>query len=394
MPVSAYSSNTNRLYIFNFLISIHFVSGVLVPFFTIWGNITYVQIMFLQSFFVISIFMMEVPTGAVADKLGRKTSIILAAILFAVAALVYSSIPNFYVFMLGEFLWAVGSALLSGADEALLYDGLKADGKECESKRIFGRMTSAALLALMISAPIGSYIAASIGLRYSMMFLFMPCLLAAAVAMGLKEPEYRRAEDEQSYLDTIRNGFSYFRGHKILRILALDAILTGNFAFMIIWLYQPFLGELGVPILYFGFVHSGLTLAEIFFLNNFVRFERIIGSKRGYLALSALLPGVCYLVMSISDYFPLVLVMVLLISGLGISRGTLYQSYLNKHIESSNRATILSTISMLRQLLRAITYPIFGLFMEWSIRNTLAIVGIGLIIVTLLSRVREEYLIE
>ncbi len=382
------------MYIFNFLLSMHFIGGVLIPFMTDWGGISFSQIMVLQSFFMISIFALEVPTGAVADYLGRKTSLILSAIVNAFAALVYSSQPNFYVFMVGEFLWAVGTALLSGADEALVYDSLLTDGRESESKRIFGRLESSALVALMVSAPIGSIIATTIGLRYTMMFLFIPCFLAAIVGLGLKEPKIVSERPEKKYFSTIKEGFKYFKGHSVLKLLAFDRIAIGNMVFMIIWVYQPLLSELMVPIFFFGFVHAAMTGVQILVLNSFSRMENILGSKRRYVLFSAVLPGVSFVLLALNRYIALAIVLILIISAFGLTRVILYQNYLNKYIDSHNRATVLSTISMISVLTRAVSYPLIGVLVEWSLRGSFLIMGGLTLIFALMSRVREEHLID
>ena len=102
-----FRSNLWKIYLFEFLTQFNLVSGVLVPFFTDWGNITFTQVMILQSWFMFWIFILEIPTGAFADYIGRKQSLALATLFNIVAVFIYGSIPNFYIFLLGEFLWAI-----------------------------------------------------------------------------------------------------------------------------------------------------------------------------------------------------------------------------------------------------------------------------------------------
>ncbi len=116
------------------------MSGVLIPFFTDWGGISFTQIMILQSWFLFWIFVLEIPIGTIADFFGRKHSLFIVCIVNTVGVLVYVNAPNFYVFMLAEFLWAASVALVSGADEAFVYDTLKKIKRTDESKKIFGRI--------------------------------------------------------------------------------------------------------------------------------------------------------------------------------------------------------------------------------------------------------------
>jgi DHA3 family tetracycline resistance protein-like MFS transporter len=72
----------------------HLIAGVLLPFFLMWGKISFVEVMFLQSYFTIMILIFEIPCGAIADHFSRKLSLILGTISTALAALIYSSYPS------------------------------------------------------------------------------------------------------------------------------------------------------------------------------------------------------------------------------------------------------------------------------------------------------------
>ncbi len=63
------------------------MSGVVIPFFREWGRLSYTQIFLLQAWFMLMNFLLEVPTGAVADRFGRKASITAGCFLMAVATL-------------------------------------------------------------------------------------------------------------------------------------------------------------------------------------------------------------------------------------------------------------------------------------------------------------------
>jgi len=393
MRTSAHS-NIPKIYAYKFLVNLHFIGGVLVPFFTDWGGIRYFQVMILQSFFVFSVFLFEVPTGAVADYLGRKVSLFLAALLNIVAVWVYASHPDFAVFLCGEFLWALGFALMSGADQALVYDTLKQMNQESRSKQVFGRFRSFELSALMVAAPIGSAIAAFIGLRYTMLFMSAPLSLAFLLALTFEEPATVEKKESQRYLATMMGGVRYFRQHRILRILAFDAISVGSLAFLMIWIYQPLLQELHVPLVYFGLVHAGLTGDQIPFMNQFARLERAFGSKKRYLLWSALIAGGAFVLLGINPYSLVAVFLLLVIAGFGLSRGVLFQNYMNKHIESPLRATVISTVSMIATLIMGFLYPLAGLLVEWSLNGTLIIIGAAIILCALLSKTREEYLLD
>jgi hypothetical protein len=76
-------------------------------------------------------------------------------------------------------------------------------------------------------------------------------------------------------------GINYFKNHEQLKILAFDRISIHTLVFFVIWIYQPVLTDLGVPVVYFGFIHAAMMGSEIVFMNNFDILEKAFKSKRG-----------------------------------------------------------------------------------------------------------------
>lgn len=389
----AVRSNIRKMYLFKFLLSLHFISAVLVPFFLEWGRISFFQVMLLQSWFISWIFVLEIPTGAMADYFGRRPVLIAAAIINAIGVLVYTSVANFYVFMIGEFLWALALAMMSGADESLVYDSLKSRKQERYSKKVLGRFHSLEMVGIMVAAPIGSVIAATLGLRWSMLLMAVPISLASVVAFSLKEP-LRRTEKSISYVQTLKNGIKYFYSHKILKILAFDCVAINVLSFLIVWLLQPKLQAVGIDIAYFGIVVAAMTAMEAIIMNNFGIMERLVGSKKRYVFLSGLIPGAGFILLGLATNPLLVVALIVLIGGFGISRYPLFSNYMNKYIDSRNRATVMSTILMLDSLGLAVGYLVIGLLAEWSLNYTLVIIGALCILVAATSRVEEKHLID
>jgi len=382
-----------RYYAFTFLHSFAFFSAVLVPFFTEWGKISLIQVQILQSWFMFWFFILEVPTGAVADYLGRKYSIALGGFVVAIAAITYGSIPKFEIFLLGEFLFAIAMSLISGADQALLYDSLKEAGRENEKKTIFGRAESFRLAAMLIAAPIGSFIASRLGLNMPMIMSSIPFFLAGAVALTIREPVVSKAKSESTrYIAIVRDGLSYLKNHKTLRLLALDAVIVASAAYFVIWLYQPFLRSVGVGIFYLGLAHAILVLSEITISTNFAWLIRIFGSDKRYLQISALVLAANFLIVAIWPNAVTIVLLILLGGGFGLTRLSLMSSYMNKFIPSEQRATILSSISMFRRFLLVILNPLIGFTADHSLRLAALIVGLLPLAVFLFSPVEQEML--
>jgi len=382
------------MYAYKFFLSLFFVSAVLVPFFTDWGRISFFQVMILQSWFILWEAVLKVPTGAIGDYIGRKSTLVIAALLAVIGVLVYTSMPNFYVFMLGEFILALALAMMSGTDESMLYDSLVVSKREKSSKKVLGRFGTIEMIGLVIAAPIGSSIAATLGLRWTMILAAIPFSIAFLIGFTLKEPVIRKTKEGVKYLETLAKGVKHFYSHKILRILAFDSVTIAILTFFIVWLFQPRLQQLDVPIGYFGIVVAIMTSLEALVMSNFGWQEKLVGSKKRYLLLSALTAGVGFILLGLTSNALFSVILIILIGGLGIPRYVLFSNYMNKYIKSSNRATVLSTVGMFRSLGMAIAYPLVGLLTEWSFSYTFIIIGVLCVAITLLSRVKEEHPID
>ncbi len=374
--------------------NLFFFAGVMVPFFMDWGRISFYQIFILQAVFGFSTFIWEIPTGAIADYMGRKKSLLLGSFLMAVACLVYIPYQNFYIFCLGEFIWGLSYALISGADEAMLYDTLIALDKDRSSKKILGRFHSFEPAAIMLAAPAGSILASHFGLRFTVFIMVIPFSLGFLTMLSVKEPPYKHTDNYQNYFTTVFDGIVYFSRHKLLQLLAFDRISISVLVFMLVWVYQPILKNLSVPVFIFGFVTTAITAIQVIFLNNFEFLEKIFRSKTNYLTASALISGTGFIMLAMSKNAYLSIFLFILIAGFGMTRFVLFQNYMNKYIESDKRATVISTVSMLRHLIKTIVYIIVALMVKWSFTITLVILGVTIILFALISKVEESHLIN
>jgi len=382
-----------KFYTADFLSSLVFSIAVLVPFYTEWGHLTLAQVQIIQAWFMFWAFIMEVPTGVVADYFGRKYSVALGAALIAVTSLVYGSIPRFEIFLLCEFLLAIAYALVSGANEALLYDTLKEQGKEEESKKIFGKVSAVSTVGVIIGPIFGSLIAAKFGLNVPMLVTAIPLTLAAIIIWTIKEPVIKnKTTGVKNYFEIAKTGVSFFYHHRHLKILAIDSLIIVMAAYFLVWLYQPLLQNIGIPIFYFGFIRASMSLNQILISSNFEFLEKIFGSAHAFLKMSALLIGVLFLVVAIFPNLITVLLFVVIGGGLSVSRSTLISTYMNKHIPSEQRATILSSIAMLSRVTLAITGPLIGIMADYSLRGTIFIVGLLPLAVFLFSPLKKEVL--
>ena len=394
LSLSHIKYNIRKIYVYKFFVSLNFVSAILVPFFSEWGGLDFSQIMFLQSWFMLWIFLLEIPTGAVADYFGRKYSLFLCSVFYLISFLVYISEPNFYIFLIAEFLSALAFALYSGADEALLYDSLKQNNQENISKKIFGRAGSFNLGGIMTGSLLGGVIASQFGLKMPMLLMVIPAAINIFIALSLKEPtRHKKSDNHENYINILKNGIKFFYNHKILKIIVFDMLAIASIAYFIIWLFQEGLQQNGLNLVYFGIVQAIFIGIQVVIMNNYERCEKLFKSKTNYLLFSGLTVGIAFVIAGLFMH-NLIIIVCMFFSGFALSRKQLMSSYINKHIPSEQRATVLSTISMFGKLILIFIIPIVGFMVDWSLNYALIIIGAIAIILSFLSRIKERYLVD
>ena len=321
-------------------------------------------------------FVMEIPTGVIADKFGRKYSVALGCLFSFIAYLIYGSIPSFTIFLLAEFLVATGLALISGAAEALLYDSLKESNDEEKFKSIYGRSFSFGSVAAIISAPLGGLIASKYGLNIPMIFTSVPFLIAAFIMFFTKEPGIVTAKSkEQNYFKIAKNGISFFIHHKILRSMAINGIFVYTGCYFLVWFYQPVLQKIGISIFYFGFIRALFSISAVLLSQNLQFTEKLFGSSKSFFKVTAIITAISLLLIGILPSIYTVLLAIVLVGGLGSARFSALNSYMNIHIPSEQRATILSSISMLNRVVLIGLNPLIGFIADRSLGFTFIIIG-------------------
>ncbi len=387
-----WKTNIKKLYLFQFLINFHLISGVLIPFFTQWGKLSFFEIMCLESYFTIMILIFEIPCGAIADMISRKSLLFLGGLSNVLAALIYSSYPNIFIFAIGETLWAFSQASISGTDQAIVYDSLKKIGLQNKINIKMARIQSSLLIGIFISAPIGSIIGELISLPFVMFIMVVPFFLATITSLTIKEPnQFIIKTRQKKYQEVIISGFKELKNTKRLRIFAFEYIFLEVIVFFLIWTYQPYLELVEIDLIYFGFVSAAMTISQVVFTNIVPTLGTNIKNKSLLIRIYTIIPGICFILLGLTLVKSIGIILMLLIIGLGFSRKIFFIESINKQIKIDDRATVLSTINMFSSLLRAILYPIIGLLVTWNLMYTFIILGGLIIIDASLMRIKNEY---
>ncbi|MEC9489141.1 MAG: MFS transporter [Halanaerobium sp.] len=355
--------NIRRYYYYSTFAELLILGPIIVLYFLAKG-LSFTEVMLLQSIASICVVLFEVPTGAVADRLGRKHSLILGALLWAVSLAIYIIGNSFFVFALAEMLFSLGATLKSGADTALIYDSLQMVEREGEFQEIEGQARSLSLYAQAVGSIIAGFVyEVNIYLPLIISIGFM--IVTILITLTFAEPAAQETHlaRGRKYFDQIKESGRYIFKHEKIKAVIIFSMVFFVFYRMGFWLFQPYMESVQIPVRYFG---------VIFFIFNLVA---ALTSKRVHIIMSLTKPRtLTFMAFLLIVSFVLMGFITVQLGFLAIllqqvARG-LYRpvtrKYLNKHIPSDMRATILSFQSLAANIAVAASYPFMGLLKDHS----------------------------
>lgn len=389
-------NNVSRLIISAFLKSWYFTVPIQTLFFFAKG-LSFSEIMMLESVLLVGVLLFEVPTGVLGDKIGRKWSLIIGSIIGLLAWIPWFLANGFWLFAASFFLSGVGIAFQSGSDQALIFDDLRSQGKEAEMQRSIGKYYGAMTLGTAIAALIGGFLSSSH--KVSAFYVLYVCTvvaqsLALIFLLTVKEPprtsvSNKMAHRPETSLAMFRKGIRHLLTNPKLRRIFFLSIFTTPFSFVLFYIFQPYFVASNVPATWFGvavFISSILSYCAKVFAH---RFEKIFGVEKGALIVTVL-PAVFWIAMIFVFNPVFSVVLFLLTDSTSNIRDPIFSDYLNRHIPSEIRATVLSTISMASSLYALVARPILGVLADVDMRYAFATIGILILTAALLLRIGKE----
>jgi len=358
----AFEGNVWKSYAYRFLMQLQLWWPIWVIYLQQDRGLSLTQITALDAPFLLVVILAEVPTGAVADRFGRKTSLVLGSLMFALAVYIFGIADNYPVILLSYTAWGLAQTFQSGADGALLYDSLKAIGREDDFQRINGRLWAITSLSVLIAILIGAPIAEATSLSFPVILSAGIALLAIPVAVSMHEPRHAQNEDAEPYLQMVRRGVGEAWRKPALRYVIIFSGFVFGVTFAPLIFLQPFLREHDVGIGDLGLWQAPVRAAGIVSALLAYRFVARAGQRVAFLAMPLALAA-CYFFLSGVDaawafaaFLP-----VGLVAGM---QNTVLTTYVNRRIPSERRATMLSVQSVAGSIFLAVMEPLGGVIAD------------------------------
>lgn len=161
----------------------------------------------------------EIPTGMLSDRIGRKLTIVVGSLFASLEVILYCLAEDIWLLYGGAIAAGVATSLFSGNNDALLYETLKAEGKEAAFHHYQGKINSLFQIALAISA-FTAFFLSDTTLRLVFIVGLAPQLLACIISFLFLEPP-RTAIERRNTLSELVYAFMHICRHPRLRVLTL-----------------------------------------------------------------------------------------------------------------------------------------------------------------------------
>ncbi|MBL4574210.1 MAG: MFS transporter [Gammaproteobacteria bacterium] len=366
--------NLRRFIIFRLFYSARFYYPVFTVLFLDYG-LTLEQFAILNIVWALTIVLAEVPSGALADIVGRKRLVVFAAIMMVIemTLIVFAPIGAssllFMLFLANRICSGLSEAAASGADEALAYDSLKALGREDDWSRILQRTTQVVSIGFFMTMILGAFaydpnmvngllaaidpqwqLSNNLIIRLPVILTLITSFIVLGTALGFHDLDVEEGEpsDSQplkgkSLLDPFRKivvAGKWTINHRFVLFVILAALALDSVGRQFAVLASEYYRLIDIPVSWFGVIGAGMSLVGMV---NAILSRYLVTNHSplfNFLTLSfVLMAGLVGLGFAIPYYGVIFAVGAFAMMGM-----VQFQSsyYINKEVDSAHRATVLS----------------------------------------------------
>ncbi|MGW0419671.1 MFS transporter [Streptomyces sp. NPDC003015] len=324
------------------------------------------QVALLQTLIYLVSGLAELPTGVIADRIGRRASIVIGQVLIAGCLLGQVTSSNYWVFLALFMGQGVGMACVSGSDTALLYDLLVRRGATAGYVKIKSRFTMLGTVTSGVAIVLGGQLQQfSWGVVY---LASASCLVVAVVVLMSKVPEIRGSDavDEQDGAEEHRDATAWRAMLRVatpalVTLVVVSGLMHATLTPYIIFT-QKTLSDQGAGtavvsvVIAAGFFVGGLVPLLSDRANRRIGYRVVIPVSLVTLAVALGLSGLGLVWVTIAAFLVLV--------GIPEITAVLVDNVFNEAVPSRHRAGLLSMISFVESGLIGIGYLVLGTLMD------------------------------
>jgi MFS family permease len=324
-----------------------------------------------NAFYTLGVLIFEIPTGVVADTMGRRWSYVLGSATLAVTTGLYWLMwlweAPFWGWALASLLLGLGFTFFTGALDAWVVDALQATGYRGSLEQIFGRSVVVGGAAMLVGSVLGGVVAQLTDLGVPFLLRAGILVLMVAIALPLMRDLGFTPDRSEGPLRATRTVLRASITHGLrnppVRWLMLASPFTAGVGFYAFYALQPYLLELwGDPDAYSIAGLAAALLSGSAMLGGFLAptVRRRFRKRTSTILLSTVTGVVVLLGLGLIQSFWVAIVLVAVWGVMTSIDDPVHRAYINDMIPSKQRATVLSFDSLMGSGGSAIAQPILG----------------------------------
>jgi MFS family permease len=361
----------------------------------IWGintlflldaGLSIAEVFIANAAFSVGTVLFEIPTGVVADTIGRRVSFLLSLVVLAASTLAYVGLAQtgsgFVAFAAVSVFMGLGYTFYSGAMEAWLVDGVRALGYDGDMDRVFSTGQIIGGVAMLIGTVGGGFLGQ---IDLAIPFLFRSALLVALLVLAFFGMHDVGFEPRPITIRTLPSaaravasaGIRYGWSSRPLRLVMIAGAVQSGFFFWAWYAWQPyFLELLDRDAVWVAGVVAALLSVAMIVGNSLVQFfTRFCGRRTTILMWTALVFSAGSIGVGLAGNFPIALGFLLVASvAMGVQM-PVRQAFVHGIVPSAERATVVSFDSMISGIGAVGGQAGLGVYAERSSYSAAYVVG-------------------
>ena len=228
-------------------------------------GLTASQVLFADSFYMLSNTFWQVPITRVVDIIGKKNCLIVGNILYSLSILAMIFMQNYYELLIIQFIYALGCSMKGMCETNILYDSLPKSKKRGKIfSKIDGKSSSYFYLFDAISSVIAGFTFVING-YIPMVLCFICCVISTVISFKFRHTAIVEEKIEPigiiTYFKQIKDSFKFcLKSRRMKSLIMFNSIFMG-LIFGIVNLRSSMLSEMQVPEQYFGIIFALLQFS-------------------------------------------------------------------------------------------------------------------------------------
>ncbi len=398
--------------LYGFLKNLNFFEPFLILFFLEKG-LSYLEIGTLYAIQSISTNVLEIPTGIMADAMGRRRTMVFSMASYLIAFVIFYFSHNYVVFIAAVIFMAFGDAFRTGTHKAMIFEYLKIQNWKDQKVHYYGNTRAWSQMGSALSALIaGTIVFYSGSYKYVFLYSIIPYVLDMILLMTYPKQldgalqEFHVEKIRENFKTVLSEFFQSLKNRNMIRAIFNSSSYSGYFDAVKDYL-QPVLKAFAVSLPIFLVMNdkqrSALIIAIVYFAVNLLtsfasqssgRFSEKFSDIYKPMNITLIIGLLMGIGAGISSHYGLEILSIIFFVVLYLIhniRRPMGEAYITDAMENDILATALSTESQATTLVTAVAAPAIGFIADkFGIGAGLAVISFAFLVFMPLYYAKHE----